>query len=64
MQTHPQWEHPIRLKVAEAGQEEEAAADLFGPWRVQPAAGAVLNPGGLPDLIALDLEQDLVLYPR
>jgi hypothetical protein len=37
--------------------------DVFGPWRVQAAAGD-LTGTGLPDLITMDMELDLVFYPR
>ncbi len=46
---------PQRLQVG-----EEA---LFGPWRVQPGVGD-FNGDGLPDIVTMDLDLDLVLYRR
>ena len=51
----PRFDPPHRLHV---GPEP-----LFGPWRVQPGAGD-FSGDGLPDIVTMDLDQDLSLYRR
>ena len=53
--SRPDLAPPQRLQV-----EDEA---LFGPWRVQPGCGD-FSGSGLPDIVTLDLDLDLVLYRR
>ena len=55
----PLAEYPIRLHVAEGGVSAGPREAIFGPWRVQPAV-ADLTGSGLPDLLTMDLELDLV----
>ena len=58
----PLAEYPIRLHVAEGGDVSAAPREaIFGPWRVQPAV-ADLTGSGLPDLLTMDLELDLVSH--
>ncbi len=51
--SRPKLVPPFRLHV----QGEQ----FFGPWRVRPGAGD-FSGDGLPDLVAMDMELDLVLY--
>ena len=53
--TEPRLESPMRLHVGDE--------PLFGPWRVQPGAGD-FSGDGLPDIVTMDLDQDLSLYRR
>ena len=53
--TAPRLEPSMRLHVGDQ--------PLFGPWRVQPGAGDFTG-DGLPDLVTMDVDLDLVLYRR
>ena len=51
----PDLDPPLRLHVG--------GEPLFGPWRVQPGVGD-FSGDGLPDMVTMDLDLDLVLYRR
>jgi hypothetical protein len=53
--TQPDLAPPLRLQVE--------GEPLFGPWRVQPGVGD-FSGDGLPDIVTMDLDLDLVLYRR